>query len=208
MIRLWGRTTSSNVMKVLWLLDELGLGYERIDAGGAFGGTATPEYRAMHPLGLVPALDDDGFTLFESNVILRYLCNRHAPATKLYPTAAQPRAVVEAWMDFQQTALNAPQSAVFIGYVRTPPEKRDAAALADAVAKAGRIWQVIDARLTARDYIAEADLSLADIAFGPHAHRWFTMPIEDQPDTPHLRAWYDRLLQRPAFRAHCTGTPV
>ena len=115
MLRVWGRTNSSNVMKVLWLLDELGLPFERIDAGGAFGRTGTAEYRAMNPLALVPTLEDDGFALFESNAILRYLCNAHAPGSPLYPTAPRARGTVDAWLDFQQTALNRPQSVVFAG---------------------------------------------------------------------------------------------
>ena len=71
MIKLWGRNTSSNVMKAIWLLEELGLEYERVDVGGSFGGTDTEHYRAMNLLGLVPALEDGDFTLFESNAILR-----------------------------------------------------------------------------------------------------------------------------------------
>ena len=91
MLTLWGRTNSSNVMKVLWTLDELGLAYERIDAGGPYGRTNEPEYRAMNPLGVVPTLVDNGFSVFESNVIIRYLCNAHAPNSPLYPAAAAPR---------------------------------------------------------------------------------------------------------------------
>jgi glutathione S-transferase len=201
MIRVWGRTNSSNVMKVLWLLDELGLAAERIDAGGPFGRTDTPEYRAMNPLGLVPTLEEEGFSLFESNAILRYLCNAHAPGNPLYPAAPRPRGEVDAWLDFQQTALNRPQGVVFAGLVRTPPDKRDHAAISAAMAEAGRIWGVLDGRLAARPYIAGDNLTIADIAFGVHAHRWFVMPIA-RPDSPHLHAWYERLLRRPAYRRH------
>jgi glutathione S-transferase len=209
MITLWGRTTSSNVMKVLWLLDELGLSCERHDVGGPFGGTATAEYRAMQPLGLVPALQEEGgFTLFESNVILRYLCNAHAPETQLYPAAPRPRAQVEVWMDFQQTALSRPASVVFQGLVRTPAEKRDQAAIAAGIRDAGAIWAILDARLAHHPYVAGEQLTLADVAFGPHVHRWFTMAFEGRPDAPNLRAWYDRLLARPAYTAHCAGAVV
>ncbi len=201
MLRLWGRTNSSNVMKVLWLLDELGLGYERIDAGGSFGRTEAAAYRAMNPLGLVPTLEDDGFALFESNAILRYLCSAHAPGNPLYPREAKPRAVVDAWLDFQQTALNRPQSVVFGGLVRTPPAERDNAAISAAMTEAGRIWGLLDARLAGQPYVAGDGLTIADIAFGPHVHRWFAMPIA-RPDCPHLHAWYERLMGRPAYRTH------
>ncbi len=201
MIRVWGRTNSSNVMKVLWLLDELGLAYERIDAGGKFGLTGTPEYRAMNPPGLVPTLQEDGFSLFESNAILRYLCNAHAPDGALYPAAPRPRAVVDAWLDLQQTALTRPQGVVFSGLVRTPPEQRDHAAISAAVTEAGTIWGMLDDRLARQAYVAGDALSIADMAFGVHAHRWFAMPIA-RPDSPHLQAWYGRLLQRPAYATH------
>jgi glutathione S-transferase len=205
MIRLWGRTNSSNVMKVIWLLEELGLPYERRDAGGAFGGTATPEYRAMNPLGLVPALEDNGFSLFESNAIIRYLCNAHAPESPFYPHDPKLRGQVDAWLDFQQTALNAPQSIVFVGLVRTKPEQRDDAAISAAVTLTGGIWGILDGRLAAHPYVAGAAFTLADIAIGVHVHRWFNMPIA-RPDAPHLRAWYDRLLARPPYRTHCAQT--
>ncbi|MBN8890966.1 MAG: glutathione S-transferase [Rhodospirillales bacterium 70-18] len=206
MIKLWGRANSSNVMKVIWLLDELGLPYARTDVGGPFGGTATAEYRAMNPLGLVPSLEEEGgFHLFESNSILRYLCNAHAPATPLYPQAPRPRATVEAWMDFQQTALNRPQSAVFQGLVRTPPKKRDNAAITAAIAEVAGIWGILDARLAGQDYVAGADFSLADITFGVHVHRWLNMAVPGRPEAPHLAAWYQRLLARPAYKAHCAG---
>lgn len=206
MLKLWGRTNSSNVMKVLWLLDELGLAYERIDAGRGFGRTDTPEFRAMSPLRLVPVLEDDGFTLFESNAILRYVCRAHAPATPLYPDDARERGHVEAWMEFQQTALTPPQSQVFASVVRTPPEQRDRDVIATAVHAAAPIWALLDARLAAHPYVCGESLTLADIAFGPHIHRWFVMPIE-RPDAPHLRAWYERLLARPAYATHCAQPP-
>jgi glutathione S-transferase len=206
-IKLWGRNTSSNVAKVIWLLEELGLQYQRVDAGGSFGGTDTPHYRSMNPLGLVPALEDDDFSLFESNAILRYICNAHAAHSTLYPQAPHARATVEAWMDFQQTALSRHQSVAFHGLVRIPPEKRDNAAIAAAINEAARIWVILDARLASHSYIVGDDITLADIAFGPHVHRWFNMSFE-RPAAPDLQAWYQRLLARPAFKANCAGPLV
>lgn len=202
MIKLWGRANSSNVMKVIWTLEELGLAYERIDVGGAFGGTATAEYRAMNPLGLVPSLQDGEVSLFESNAIIRYLCNAHAPGSPLYPTAPAARGVVEEWMEFQQTALNKPQGVVFWALVRTKPEDRDVKALAAAVKEAGEMWGIIDRRLARHPYVAGDQLTLADVSYGPHIHRWLNMDVEGRPEAPHLKAWYDRLLARPAFKAH------
>jgi glutathione S-transferase len=203
MIKLLGRANSSNVMKVIWTLEELRLPYNRVDVGGPFGGTATPEYRAMNPLGLVPSLEEEGgFTLFESNAIARYLCNAHAPTSPLYPQAPRARAVVDAWMDFQQTAQNGPGSIVFLGLVRTKPEDRDHTAIAKATKQLAGVWDIVNNRLAHHPYVAGDSLTLADIAYGPHVHRWFTMPVEGRPEAPHLKAWYNRLLTHPAYKTH------
>ena len=152
----WGRNTSSNVMKVLWGLGELGLPFERIDVGGAFGKTDTPEYRAMNPTGLVPTLQEGDFTLWESNAIVRYLGQVHAAGSQLWPTDPHARAIIDHWMDAQQTVLNRPMSAVFWGLVRTPADKRDLNAVAAAIEETTRAWHMIDAKLSRHDFVAGA----------------------------------------------------
>ena len=203
----WGRATSSNVMKVLWGLGELGLPFERIDVGGSFGKTDTADYRAMNPTGLVPTLQEDGFTLWESNAILRYLCYAHAPQSPLWPQDPQARANADRWMDAQQTVMNRPMGVVFWGLVRTPPEKRDPAVIAQGIADAAKAYGMIEAELAKHAYVAGPDFTLADIPWGVHAHRWFNMDF-DRPPLPHLRAWYDRLCERPAYRQHIVACPV
>ena len=208
MLRLWGRANSSNVMKVIWLLEELRVPYERRDVGGPFGQTDTPQYRAMNPNGLVPTIEEeDGFTLWESNAILRYLCAKHAPDSPLWPQDLRERANVDRWMDYQQTALNAPQGVVFLGLVRTPPEKRDMAAIGAAAQQVGRIWSILDAELARHPFVAGERLTLADMSYGPHIHRWFSFAIA-RPETPHLRRWYDRLLAMPIYAKHLAVTPT
>ena len=203
MIKLWGRANSSNVMKVIWTLEELRLPYDRIDVGGPFGGTATPEYRAMNPLGVVPSLEDGGFRLFESNAIIRYICNAYAPHTPLYPAAAQQRATVESWMEFQQTALNRPMSTVFQGLIRTAAENRDMHAITLGAAEAAKIWAILDDRLSRQAFLAGAHLTLADVTYGPHIHRWLNIDsIPNRPACPNLDAWYQRMMDMPAYRQH------
>jgi len=203
----WGRATSSNVMKVLWGLGELTLPFERIDVGGSFGKTDTPEYRAMNPTGLVPTLQEDDFTLWESNAILRYLCHAHAPHSMLWPQDPHARANIDRWMDAQQTVLNRPMGVVFWGLVRTPADKRDPAAIAQGVADTAKAYGMIEPHLAKHAYIAGPDFSLADIPWGVHAHRWFNMDFE-RPPLPHLRAWYDRLCERPNYKQHIVSCPV
>jgi glutathione S-transferase len=206
----WGRATSSNVMKVLWALGELGLPFERVDVGGAFGKTDMPEYRAMNPTGLVPTLQEGDFTLWESNAIVRYLGQVHASSSALWPTEPHARANIDHWMDAQQTVLNRPMGGVFWGLVRTPADKRDLTAVAAAIEETARAWRMIDAQLNRHDFIAGADFTLCDIPWGVHAHRWFGMDYLGltRPEMPALRAWYDRLCQRPAYRQHVSATPI
>ena len=204
MRRLLGRANSSNVMKVIWLLEELGLPYQREDLGGPFGGTDTPEYRAMNPNGTVPTLVEGDFVLWESNAIVRYLCAANAPGSAMWPDDLHARASIDRWMDWQQAVLNRPQTMVFQGLVRTPPERRDQAAIGAAAVEAGRVWGMLDLILARVPYVAGPVFTLADIALGVHVHRWFSFPM-NKPDLPHLRAWYDRLLQRAAYRDHCAG---
>ena len=206
----WGRATSSNVMKVLWGLGELDLPFERIDVGGAFGKTDTPDYLRMNPTKLVPTLQEDNFTLWESNAILRYLCYAHAPHSPMWPQDTQARANIDRWMDAQQTQLNRPMSQVFWGLVRTPEDKRDLAAIAQAIQDTTKAWNLIAPQLARDGYIAGNALTLADIPWGVHAHRWFGMDYLglERPDVPGLRAWYDRLCARPAYHRHIASNPI
>jgi glutathione S-transferase len=145
MLRLWGRTSSINVRKVLWTLQELGLPFERIDAGLAYGHNHTPDYLAKNPNALVPLLEDGDFTLWESNAIVRYLCARHAAAT-LYPEDLRTRFDAERWMDWQQTTLNRAGGPAFIQWIRTPAEQRTAV-IAQSVAATEPLLALLDAHL-------------------------------------------------------------
>lgn len=201
MITLWGRANSVNVMKVLWLLDELALPFERIEAGGAFGRTRDPDYLAMNPNATVPTLVmPSGFTLWESNAILRYLCRTQPGGNAFYPEAPEARADVERWMDWQLASLGEPMRVLFWTFVRTPEAERDMAAVARALPEAARLWRMLEARLADRDHPA-GGFSIADMALGGFLHRWFSLPIE-RPEMPRLSAWYGRLLQRPAYAKH------
>lgn len=206
----WGRATSSNVMKVLWGLGELGLAFDRIDVGGSYGKTDTAEYRSMNPTGLVPTLQEDDFTLWESNVILRYLCASYAPDSTMWPSQRHARANVDRWMDAQQTVFNRPMSAVFWGLVRTPADKRDMAAIAQSIADTAKAWSMVEAELSRHPYIAGDDFTIADIPWGVHAHRWFGMDYLglERPDLPAVRAWYDRLCKRDAYQNHVVACPI
>lgn len=199
MRRIWGRLSSVNVQKVVWAAEELGLAYERIDAGGAFGRNRTAEYLAMNPNGLVPVLEEDGFTLWESNAIVRYL--GHGNPGPAWPKDPRARATADRWMDFQMSALSEPMRVIFWTLVRTPEPQRDMEAVARAVEAAVPKWAVLDDQLARTPYLAGAEFTLGDIPLGCVVHRWFSLPIA-RPEQAHLRAWYDRLLARPAYATH------
>ena len=200
MLTIWGRRNSINVQKVLWCCAELGLAYERIDAGGAYGVSNTPEYLAMNPNGLVPTINDDGFILWESNVIVRYLAAKHGQGA-LYPGDLKARAEAERWMDWQVTTLWAALRPIFFGYVRTPPEQRDAAALAAAERSAEEALAILDRYLQDRAFLAGERFTMGDIPAGISVYRWTALPIE-RPDFPHVTRWYEALTERPGFRTH------
>lgn len=202
MRKLWGRASSSNVMKVLWTLDELGLPYDRIDAGGAFGRTRDPEYRAMNPMGLVPTLqEEDGWSLWESNSIARYLCNTHAPDGPLYPAEPRARAGVETWMDWALGHVTAPMVVIFFTHIRLAEAERDWKAEAKAREDSGRLFRIVDRQVSGRRFLCGDHVTLADIALGCWVHRWFQLPIE-RPDLPNLAAYYETLKTRPGFVKH------
>lgn len=198
MLKIWGRENSINVQKVLWCCDELGLDHERVDAGGSFGLNRDPDYLAMNPNGLVPVIEDDGFVLWESNAIVRYLCATRGAGT-LWPEEPKRRADAERWMDWQLGTLWATMRPVFIGLVRTPPEERDGAALEEARRRTVASWGVLEDHMSGRDHVLGDVFTMADIPLGVSIYRWSQLPTE-RPPMPNLDAYLAKLSGRPAFR--------
>jgi len=201
MLKVWGRTTSINVQKVLWCLAETSTPYERIDAGLAFGLNTEDWYRRMNPNALVPTIDDDGFVLWESNSIVRYLADRHGQGT-LWPTSSQARADADRWMEWHSTcAWGTSLRVAFFNLYRVAPEKRDQKAVDAAIAQAIQYFSLLDAHLADRRYVIGDTLTMGDVPIGCAAHRFLNMDFP-RPPLPSLAAWYARLLERPGYRAH------
>jgi glutathione S-transferase len=198
MLKIWGRTNSVNVKKVLWCADELGIPYERSDAGLQFGVVNEAWYRKMNPNGLVPTVEDDGLVLWESNTIVRHLASKNGPSS-LSPADPGKRAAAEKWMDWTLSSLGAPYRDVFWGLVRTPPEKRNLEQIEASRRKCIELWAMVDAALADRPYVGGEQLSVGDIPLGCFAYAWYAMPIE-RPAMQHLDAWYQRLCARPAYK--------
>jgi glutathione S-transferase len=201
MLKIWGRLSSMNVQKVVICANELGLRYERIEAGGKFGVVDTPEYRKLNPNGLVPTIEDDGFVLWESNAIVRYLARVHGAGT-LWPNDPRVGADADRWMDWQATRATPAMGDAFVQLVRTPAEKRDMSAVAASIAKSEPAMAILDAHLATRKYVA-GDYSMADIPVAATAHRWIGLPCEKEP-RPHVEAYVERVTARPAYHGVLT----
>ncbi len=199
MIRLLGRSTSGNVQKVLFGLEEMGVKYAREDYGRQFGNTQTPEYKKLNPNSKVPTLIDGDTATWESHTILRYLAALHKP--ELAGSTPAEKTHVERWMDWLLASLNTPYVAVFKDS-KNEPEKR-AADFAAQVADMGAQLKILDGHIAGKSFFALDRLTLADIALAPIVKRCLEFPV-DKPDVPELTRWIKAMEERPAF-AVATG---
>jgi glutathione S-transferase len=201
MFKIWGRKDGSNVAKVTWCLGEIGVDYERIDWGGPFGGNDDPAYRAKNPNGRLPTLEEeDGFTLWESGAVIRYLCAKYSMGD-LYPDDLHARAAADKWMDWSSMNLAGFNQVFLDQFFRAPKEDRDDAKIAEATEKASAMYEILDAHLAANDYLAGDRLTMADFPAGSLTDRWINW-TPNRPSHPNVEAYYERLAARPAYREH------
>ena len=206
MLKVWGRRSSFNVQKVMWLIGELGLAHRHIDAGGGFGGLDAPQFLAMNPHGRVPVISDDAATVWESHAILRYLAalyfDQNSGGGQFWSDDPAARARVDGWMDWSQTSLQPDfLNGVFWGFYRTPEDKRNWPAIRAALARCAGHFQKLDRLLQDRSFLLGDALSLADITAGTSLYRYFELEIE-RPQLPQVERWYRTLQQRAAFAEH------
>lgn len=198
MLKIWGRLSSINVRKAMLAVQWLGIPFERSDAGMEFGVVQTPEYLAKNPNGLVPLIEDDGVVLWESNVIVRYLCAKHSSG-KLYPEPLAARFDAERWMDWQQTSFNPAGRGAFVQLVRTPPEQRNKDMIQQSIAAMGRHLDMLDAHLGKQRFMAGNTFTMADFPIACEIHRWHGLPIK-RPARANLERWYQGILAQPPAR--------
>jgi glutathione S-transferase len=198
MIEVWGRRSSSNVQKVIWALEELGLAFNRHSVGGGFGGTREPSYLKMNPMGLVPTLKDGDVTMFESNAIVRYLAARYGEG-KLRPKEPNALAAAEQWMEWQQLNVVPPISTIFWNQVRLPRAQRNDQAIAAAQANLAKMLPIADNALASSKWLAGEDFSFGDIVLGVLYWRYSRLEGAE-PDMPHIDRWFRNLQQRPAYQ--------
>ncbi len=200
-LHIWGRISSINVRKVVLAAQWIGLDFKRTDAGLSYGINKTPAYLGMNPNGQIPVMQDGEMTLWESNVIVRYLCAKHAMG-KLYPTNLQQRFDAERWMDWQQTTMNNVGRAAFVEWIRTPGPQPDMAAIAKSVATTEPQLAILDAHLAQRPFMAGDAMTMADFPVACEMHRWWGLPPQHpalpRSAYPHLSRWYAGIAAQPA----------
>ncbi len=207
MIKVWGRNTSSNVQKVMWAIAEIGLPHERIDIGGAFGKNNEAEYLAKNPNGLVPTLEEeDGFLLWESNSIVRYLAAKHK-AGVLEPADLRSRALASKWMDWQLSVCGPAITPVFWGLIRTSPEKRNHTAIEEGKKKSTIAFGMMDEQLGKTAYLAGDAFSYGDIPVGIMAYRYRQL-VPDRPPLRNFERWYAAISARKAFKDQVGSVPL
>ena len=202
MLTIYGRATSSNVQLVMWTVAELGLEHERLDYGHVYGGTDTPDFRAMNPRGRVPVLKDGELTVFESCAIMRYLCAQYGAGTALWPQDPAERARIDQWAEFGKNELaQSFTGPIFWPRVRTAAVDRDEAALTQAIAGFEDLLDTVETALQRHTYICGDMLTTADITVGHLLYRWLDIDVPRKP-RPLVDAYYARLASRPAYQTH------
>jgi glutathione S-transferase len=205
MLKLWGRKNSSNVKKVMWACAELGVPYGRVDAGLHYGITTTDEFREKNPNGMIPVIEDDGFVLWESNAILRYLCVKH-PIAPFWPDDPQMRASADRWMDWQCTTIGPPLGPAFMQLVRSPQDTWDMKMISTNIPKVAEAWKIADRQLGRTKWLTGEDFTVGDIPLAILAYTWFELPLAkaglEQYRVPmaNVDRWYAQLNAMPNFR--------
>jgi len=196
-LKIYGRHTSYNVQKVLWLADELELSYSHIQTGGKFGGNKTSEFLLMNPMGKVPVLAHGENYIWESNTIVRYLAQSFSNGTWIASTP-YARSVEERWMDWSIEKLEPAFVGVFWGFYRTPAAERDKEAIDRSVADCELCLSRIDEQLADTLFMIGNEPTIADIAIGVYLHRLWSIDLDIYfPDR--VKSWYDELSKRPGY---------
>ena len=197
-LQIWGRMSSINVKKVIWTAQELGLDFDRHEAGGVYGVVKTPPYIELNPNSQIPVMEDGEYVLWESNVITRYLSAKHSSGN-LYPTDLQERFDAERWMEWQQTMVNPASRNGFWHLIRLSVDQRDPALIAQSNAQVELLMAMLDAHLSSRSFMVGGRFTMADIPLGCEVQRWFGLP-QAREKRPNIERWYATLLARPAAK--------
>lgn len=200
MLTVWGRANSVNVQKVMWTVGELDIAHVRIDAGGSFGGLDSSEFLARNPSGKIPVIEDDGFVLWESNAIVRYLGAKYG-AGSFWPETPEARAETDKWVEWTANGLYPDFITVFWELHRVSESERNMDLVESALTRLNKSFQLAEQILDGKRFVAGDTLTFGDISFGTNLYRYFNMEIA-RPSLPGIEAYYASLKERPAYQVH------
>jgi glutathione S-transferase len=201
MIKLYTYPASSNSRKVRVVLLEKGLEFERVTIDLSKREQKNPEYLKIHPFGTVPALDDEGFVVYDSTMINEYLEDEY-PGTPLMPKDSEGRARARLMEDLRDNHFN-PACGQLNRELRKPEAERDPKVIEQARAKITECFDRLEKELEGREYLA-GSFSLGDIAFIPNIDTLDRIQVQVDPKYKNIHAWIARLKARPSFAASAT----
>jgi glutathione S-transferase len=197
MIKVYGHAMSTCTRKVLMTLVENGTPYELVTIDLMTGGNKQPEHLARQPWGKVPVIDDDGFMLYESRAICRYLNDK--AGGKLVPADLRARAMMDQWTSVEYSYFTTPTMKFVFHHIFQ--RKHEPAALEAAQQELDHTLPILDAHLAQHAYFAGAELSLADIGYMPYVEYGMGTPVKDTfGKHAHFMAWWNRVSERPSWR--------
>ena len=184
----------------MWAVEEMGLEYQRHNLGGTFGGLDTQAYGKLNPNRLVPTIDDNGFVLWESYAIVRYLCRQYGMGS-LWPNNPQQAALADQWMEWTNSRFMGTFFPIFWSLIRTRKEDQDAEKTAQSAVATGELLAIVENNLEGKKYMTGDQLTMGDIPLGSMMFKYYTLDIK-RPSLPNIEAWYSRLCEREAYQRH------
>ena len=200
MLEIWGRKNANQVIQVLWTIAELELDYQRHSIGTRNGDLETEEYKSLNPNSKIPTIRDNGFVMWESHAIIRYLARQYGLGT-LYPGDPQKAAMSDQWMTWSTDSFMGTFFPVFWQLVRTEESERDYKKIAEMAKQSSEILQILEDHLVKNNFVAGEQFTYGDIPLGVLIHKYFVLDIE-RPSLPGIEAWYKRLSLREPFQEH------
>ena len=195
-MKLYGHSWSNAARRVQMLCEELGIPYTYEAVALMDGKQYTPEYQKLNPNSKVPAIDDDGFMLWESQAIMRYIADKHKAHT-WYPTDLKARARVEQWLDWNQTRLGQEAGKIMFN-THFAGENRNDQAIEDGKKWLLKILPVLNSALDTRSYLCDDQITLADLAVATNIAYLEACQV-DLGTYPAIQRWYNAIKARPSF---------
>ncbi|MGE4325899.1 MAG: glutathione S-transferase family protein [Pseudodonghicola sp.] len=190
---------NTRAVRIAWLLEELGLPYEIEKFQLGSPEMRSPDYRKIHPMGRVPALEDGDITLFESGAIVEWVLAVHGNGRLQPPVGTKEFAQYLQWFHYCEGMIMPPINTIVVETILLPPERRSEANAKRAIKLLSQMLTAVETHMEGRDYLA-GEFTAADIMTGHSVTVSREMLKLDFSGLPNLNAYADRLLARPALQ--------